>query len=249
MRRAPLLILILTLALAACASPPSHFTRIWPEGDTGVPLHGLSTEDGVLILADPHLAVGDRFRFQFPVGNSVVEDWAVLDRRNDDLAILRPLTSRLHEGRFATVAPTPDEPFYLALRTPEDEAQMVEVERWHGGQYGAFIEPWDSDPRRMARDWAGAGLYVERDGRWEIVGILAGLTARPLIREDDDDLGLGYLDLSEISRLLPDQVDFFEHPILPPRADFEYGMPLREGDLDVDEVLEQPSGEDGTASP
>lgn len=241
--------LLLALIVTACAGPTSHFTRLWREGQTGAPIIGLSTEDGVLILAETSLAVGDRFRLQFPVGNSLVEDWAVLDRRNDDLAIVRPLSSRLHEGRFATTVPTADESFYLALRDRNDELEMVEVERWHEGLYGAFLAPFDDQPRHMAREWAGAGIYVERDGRWEIVGILAGLTARLLISEDEDDLGLGYLDLAEISRLLPDQIDFFEHPILPPRPDFEFGVPLQEGDIDIEELLAERSHEAAEDSP
>jgi hypothetical protein len=240
--------LFLAASLTACAGPPSHLTRLWPEGESGVPILGLSTEDGILILAEHGQAVGDRFRLQFPVGNSVVQDWAVMDRRNDDLAIVRPITSRLHEGRFATVVPAASEVFYLALRDDDDKPVMVEVDRWHNGMNGAFLAPIDNEPERMAREWAGTGLYVERDGRWEIVGILAGITARMLNGSLEGDVGMGYLDLAEISRLLPDQIDYFEHPILPPRPDFEFGVPLQEGDVDIDALLSDDVDEEAIPS-
>lgn len=241
---------LLSLGLTACAvQPPSHFTRLWPQGESGMPMLGLSTEDGILVLAERGQAVGDRFRLQFPVGNSVVQDWAIMDRRNDDLAIMRPITSRLHKGRFATVAPTYDENFYLALRDENDNPVMIGVERWHEGRNGSFITPPDDDPYRMAREWAGAGLYVERSGRWEIVGILAGITARPVSEDAGGDIGLGYLDLAEISRLLPDQIDYFAHPILPPRPDFEFGVPLQEGDMDIDAILAEAAKWETNGSP
>ncbi|HTE04665.1 MAG TPA: hypothetical protein VK824_00610, partial [Planctomycetota bacterium] len=115
--------LAVSLLLAAgCATPPpAHFTRLWLQGETGVPVIGTSTEDGVLVVAEPQYAVGTTFEIQFPFGNSLVRDWGRIDRLNDNLAIVRPITARLREGRIATSLPQPGEQLYLALRDELDE--------------------------------------------------------------------------------------------------------------------------------
>lgn len=249
-------LLLTALLLGACVHPPVHMTRIWADGYHGQPMLGLSTEDGVLLLVEPEHAVGDVLKLQFPVGNSLVEDWAVIDRRNDDLAIARPLSSNLEEGRFATERPSLDETIYLALRDGDDDPRLVEVRLWHDGLHGNWIAAFDGDPEAAAARWAGAGLYVHRGSRWamlggpwnwrrhdrwEIVGMLAGVTAhRP---EDPDDVALGFVGLGEIGRLLPDRVDYFEDEDQPPRPDFEYGVPLQSGDLEADALLEQEAAE------
>jgi hypothetical protein len=232
---------LLLACLAACSTTPSHLTRLWPAGQSGAPTLGLSTEGGVVMLADPAYRVGDLFDIQFPVGNSFVREWGRLDRLNEDLAVVVPLTARLLRGRLATSLPKDDEPLYLALRDADDEPDMLEVERWHGGQRGSFIVVPGRDAERLARDYAGAGLYVERDGRWEIAGMLAGLVARD---EGSDQLALGYVDLLEMARVLPVDVDYFEQDVTPLRPDIEFGVPLQPGDV----VLPPAAGSD-TAPP
>lgn len=249
--RLALLLSSLLLTVSACASPPpSHLTRLWPQGTTGTPLLGISTEDGVLALAHPEWAVGDLFEIHFPVGNSYVRDWGRLDRRNDDLAIIRPVSSRLLEGRFATELLGPYEVLYLALRDEADGPRMVPVQRWQAGTLGNFIVPPEGDADELVRTWAGVGLYVERDDRWEIVGILSDLTAR-LTNGRPDDWAVGYVGIGEISRILPDQVDYFVQPYTPPRPDFEFGVPLQPGDivlpaeelpLEIEPAAEAPGG-------
>src|SRR6185436_13712076 len=98
---------LLIALLAGCSSPPENFTRLWIEGHTGLPLVGTSTEDGVLMLAEPEWKIGDRFEIQFPIGNSLVADKGRIDRLNDTVAVIKPLTSRLLEGRFAAFVPEP----------------------------------------------------------------------------------------------------------------------------------------------
>lgn len=218
---------LLLAVLAACSAPPSHMTRLWPAGETGEPLLGLSTEAGVLLLADPRHRVGDLFDIQFPVGNSVVREWGRLDRMNDDLAVVVPLTARLLEGRLASSVPAPHEQLYLALRDDRDDPRMVPVRRWRGGEYGNLIEA-PGDPEALLSRWAGAGLYVKRDGRWEIAGMLGGLLgtvdgeARP---------GVGFVGLLEIARIFPYRDDYHEQDVRPLRPDIEYGVPLQPGDI------------------
>lgn len=251
-RLAPALLLG-CLLVTGCIGPPSHLTRVWPEGGTGEPLLGLSTEDGVLLLAEPQWQVGDLFELHFPVGNSHVRDWGRLDRRNDDLAVVRPISSRLREGRFATTLPDPEAPLYLALRDADDDPEMVPVERWHEGRLGNWIVPPDGDAEALAHDWAGAGLYVLREwrwfneDRWEIVGMLSDVTAR-LVDGAPGDVAVGVIDIAEISRILPDQVDYFVHPIHPPRPDFEFGVPLQDGDIVLPDEPEAPTS-DGSPEP
>lgn len=234
------LALLVPLAAAACASPPSHFTRLWPEGRTGSPVIGTSTEDGVLLLSHPDYKVGDRFEIQFPVGNSLVRDWGRLDRINENLAVVRP-QARLLEGRIATALPLPDEKLYLALRDENDEPTMIRVHPWRDGAYGDWIVVSGHDAAEVARDYRGTGLYVERHGRWQIVGLLAGLLAQDE-RDPRGETALGYIGLLEMSRILPDRIPYFEHDVKPLRPDFEFGVPLQPGDI---EVLEEGGGSQG----
>src|SRR5580765_5515718 len=154
-RRAPrwpwtLALLCLAAAAPGCASPPSHFTRLWPEGQTGVALTGLSTEDGVLVFAAPDFEVGQIFEIQFPVGNSLVRDWGRIDRLNDTFAVIHPITARLKEGRVATELPKPGEQIYLALRDVQDKQVMLKVDQWQNGAAGDWVVLPRRDPTQIA---------------------------------------------------------------------------------------------------
>jgi hypothetical protein len=236
MRLLPLLAL-----LAGCTSPPEHFTRLWIEGQTGSPLVGTSTEDGVLMLTEPDWKIGDRFEIQFPIGNSLVVDKGRIDRLNDTVAVIKPISSRLREGRFAASMPEPGEKLYVALRNEVDEPLMAEAELWKEGAWGDWLVLPSRDANRIAADYAGTGVYVEREDRWEIVGVLAGLTAQ----DENSSLqttALGFISLSELARILPDHFDYFEHDVKPLRPDFEYGVPLQPGELEpvFEEAVEEP---------
>jgi len=215
---------------AGCTSPPSHLTRLWPGGRTGEPLLGLSTEFGIVLLTEPHYRVGDVFEVHFPFGNSVVRDWARIDRINDTLSIAVPITANVLEGRIATELPRPEEPVYLAMRDEDDEPVMEAVEPWRGGRHGDYVVVPGHDAEDVAEEYAGAGLYVLRRDRWQIVGILAGITAR----DDRDDAGLGYIGLLDMAMILPDPIDYFEHDIPALRPDFEFGVPLQPGDIELE---------------
>jgi hypothetical protein len=227
-------VLVLALLLGGCAAPiPSHLTRLWPLGHGGEPVLGLSTEEGVIILTAPHFYVGEMFNIQFPFNDDGVVDLGTIDHLNDDLAVVRPRSSRLVEGRLATALPTPQETLYLAQRDERDKPIMTPVDAYKDGRYGNYITvPGVDEPGAFARDQAGAGLYVMRDERWQIAGILAGITLKEP-GDDPDDAGLGYIGLVEIVRVLPDRIDFFERDIQQLRPDFEFGVPLQPGDIEV----------------
>jgi hypothetical protein len=211
-------------------------------GRSGAPIIGTATEGGVLLLSQPEFRVGDRFEIQFPIGNSLVRDWGRIDRVNDNLAVVRPLTARVLEGRIATELPQPGETIYLALRDKRDEPDMTPVRRWREGAHGDWIVVPGRDPDRISEQYRGTGLYVKRNDRWQIVGVLSGLLA-----EDEGDprgeTAIGYIGLLEMSRILPNHVLYFEHDIKPLRPDFEFGVPLQPGDIDLDE--KQQSGQGG----
>ncbi|MED5330307.1 MAG: hypothetical protein VX916_03360 [Planctomycetota bacterium] len=240
MRSALPLLVALTLVAASCAAPPppSHLTRLWISEQGGDPIRGLATEDGILVLADPSYEVGDLFDIQFPLANSVVRDWGELARINDNLGVIRPLSARLVEGRFSEAIPHPDDQIYLAIRDDNDEPVFEPVETWHGGEYGDFILPPSDDARTIASRWAGSGLYVQRQSRWRIVGMLSGLTATT--QRGGAAEAVGYIGLREIARILPEQIGYFEHDVLPLRPDFEFGVPLQEGDVDIDALRQNP---------
>jgi hypothetical protein len=237
MRRACLLFAL----LAGCSTaPPQHFTRLWVEGRTGLPTVGTSTEDGVLVLAEPEWKVGDQFEIQFPYGNSLVADHGRIDRLNDTIAIVTPLTSRLREGRFAAELPVEGEPLYVALRDENDEPLMAQAASWRDGAMGDWLLVPGQDAVQLARDYAGTAVYVRRSGRWEIVGVLAGLTAHDE-SGNDGSTALGYVSLAELARILPDQLDYFAHDVRPLRPDFEFGVPLQPGEMEPPATAEPAS--------
>ena len=258
-RAAPAVLLILAGALALApgcvwfdaalgrehdvGAKASHFTRLWPANQGGEPYIGLSTEDGILLLTRPGMRVGDIFDIHFPIGNSTVRDWGQLDRFNENLAVVRPLTARQSEGRFAASAPTPGETIYVSLRDGDDDPVMEEADWWHDGEWGDWITVGGHDLEELAGRYAGTGVYVERDDRYEICGVLSGLIAHT-DDDPDDDPGLGFYGLGELARILPDQRAFYGHDIRPLRPDFEFGVPLQKTDLmgRVDAMEKQKAG-------
>jgi hypothetical protein len=224
---------VTALVLGACSTtPPTHYTRLWPDGRTGLPLIGTSTEDGIVILSTPGLALDDLYEIQFPYGNSLVVDWGRIDRMNDVLAVVRPVTARLAEGRIAASPPEPDERLYLALRDERDEPRILPLERWRDGVYGDYVLLDTDEPQQVAAAQRGTGVYVRREGRWEIVGVRAGRTA---VDEADPrgEVALGYIGLRELARILPNRIAYFERDLRPLRPDFEFGVPLQPGDIDL----------------
>lgn len=240
-----LMLLLLLMVLPGCPDlrrqlmaerrTPSHYTRLWPEGqERAQPQVGISTEDGIVTLTGPSFEVGDRFEIEFPIGNSYVVDTGRIVRLNEHMAVLEPFTSRLDQGRFAAYSPAPDEPIWLNIRDERDQPIMVEVSLWDGGEWGDWVLMRGHPADSTAHDHAGAGLYVRREERWEICGVLSGLTARA---EDDGETALGFLGLAELGRLIPGRVKFFDRGLMPHRPDFDHGDPITPRDI-------QPSGDD-----
>ncbi len=236
--------LALLLACGACRSPvppANHLTRLWPVGETGTPLLGVSTEDGIVMLSDPQYTVGDVFDIQFPYGNSMVRDRGVVDRLNDNVAVVRPLSARLLEGRFSDRPPMAADALFLALRSDADEVDFAPVKLWGDGAYGDWITfpegtlDWFSgseDLAEVARTRAGSGVYRRTDTqRMVIVGLLSGFTAS--LGETPDAQAMGYIGLEELARILPDSIPYYKHWEPPLRPDFEYGVPLKPGDVIV----------------
>lgn len=245
--RLPLLV-VLAAVVVGCAGPPSHMARLWPRGRTGLPMLGVAVNNEVLVLSRPHFQIGDRFEIQFPVGNSTVIDVGEIDRVNNNLAVVRPFTARLQPARLAESLPESHELLHLALRDADDAPEMVPVERWRDGAHGDWILLPGHDARKTAKLWAGAGMYVERKGRWRLVGILAGITAE-LPDDPDQSVALGYIGLLEIARVLPEELEFFEREPPPLRPDFEFGVPLQPGDLALPpETQPEPEAEESGAT-
>jgi hypothetical protein len=209
---------------------PDHLLRLWEPGDLGNPKLGLATEDGVLILSEPEYEVGHLFELQHPVGNSYVIDTGTIVRLNQNLAVVAPSTSRMGKGRFAAYAPRPDETIYFATRDERDKTVLHETALWQDGVWGDWIDvPRELDPEDTAGSCAGTGLYLQRAGRWEICGMISGLTATA---NDDDSIGLGFVGLAEIGLVLVEEHNFFDRDLLPHRPDFELGDTIEPEDIE-----------------
>jgi hypothetical protein len=112
---------------------------------------------------------------------------------------------------------------------------MASAEEWKDGTWGDWLVLPGRNADQIAADYAGTGVYVEREDRWEIVGVLAGLTAQDEGNGEtanDRATALGYISLSELARILPDHLDYFVHDVKPLRPDFEFGVPLQPGELE-----------------
>jgi hypothetical protein len=201
--------LALPLALAAaCRGPRSVESSVEFQTERGV-ARGVSTEDGVLALAEVVPATGE-VSFRYRVGNGLFDDVATLDRKNDTLAVLSPKTSRPNLARFAAYPAARDESLYIEVRTA-DHSDLIRCD---------LLE---LDERRLEfdeliRHYVGVGVFAWRSDEMQLVGVLNGVFSA-------DPPALAFIGIDEIATLLPSTSNYFVRKVQPRRADFEYGVP------------------------
>lgn len=225
------LALAAALALAGCGSPtPNDLTRLEIPGP---PRYAVSTEDGLLALPGDDLAV-DVVPITLWYQGSLVLDDARIERREEDLVRLRPVSAQLPFSEFAAEGAKPGEPLFVQVvqDDPEHLPLLVAAELLADGRFGDLLRvtSWTWSAEEIARDFPGAGVYALRKGRYVLVGIVNGL----LVANPDDSLlarwfgpseVLACLSLDAIAPVLPENSDFFARRTRVLRPDFEHGLP------------------------
>ncbi len=211
--------LLLTLLLAACGSlPVPQETLVEFQTEAGL-RYGTSTEGGLLVLSEL-LDEKEQVPFRYRVGNGFFDDVATVVTRGDHLSVLSPVSSQLNQARFARSPVLPDEPVLLESRSEEGEPEFIPLRLYRGGAFGDLLidEEEDRTAAELAAAHSGAGVFVERDGFLQLVGIVNGVYVPA-------HNSLAFISADALSDVLPNAATFLERIALPMRADFEYGVP------------------------
>lgn len=219
--------LSIAVALVGCGTPtPNDLVEI---AIPGAERFAVSTEDGLVALADDDLGL-DELPIRFYSRGTPYSDDADIVQRTGDFGLLAPRTARLPRREFGVEGPREGETVYvqvLELDDPEHRPDLVAASLYQDGRFGDLlqIDEFGWTPTRVASQFAGAGIYAERDGRYVLVGIVNGTVCS---NPDPGVLGpqelLPFAGLASIATVLPQSSDFFKRRIRAFRPDFEYGL-------------------------
>ncbi len=226
---------VLCSTLAACATPTPNDLVVLDV--PGAERYALATEDGIIALDGDDLGLAELPIVLWFRGSPVPDD-AVVEQRTEDLGLLRPKSTRLLYSEFAAQEPLPGEDLYIGLveaDDPEHRPFVVDAHLYEDGEFGDLlvVDDWFRTCESIARDFAGAGVYARREGRYVLVGLLNGTVAtNPSPSTWCQYFGpyrlLPFLGLEAIAPVLPRTSSFFERRARVFRPDFEYGTD-REG--------------------
>ncbi len=219
--------LSIVAALIGCGTPtPNDLVEIVVPG---AERFAISTEDGLVALAHDDLGL-DELPIRFYASGTPYYDDADVTQRTGEFGLLVPRTARLPLREFAVDGPREHETVYiqvLELDDPERRPHLVAASLYQDGRYGDLlqIDELGWTPTRLASQFAGAGVYAERDGRYVLVGIVNGMVCS---NPDPGFLApqelLPFAGLASIATVLPQSSDFFKRRIRAFRPDFEYGL-------------------------
>lgn len=230
-RRRTLSWLALLPLVAGCGTPrPNSLVRL---DVPGAERWALATEDGIVALNGDDLGV-DVVPILYWYNASPVTDDATVVHRTAELALLRPASTKLEYNDWGATQPEPGESLWIQVLDddPEHRPLLIDAELFAGGRYGDLLEidEWFTDPERVAAEFAGAGVFARRKGRYVLVGILTGAVAddprRPGFwqRVFGPETPLAFVGLDAIAPVLPETSDFFKRRVRVFRPDFEYGL-------------------------
>jgi hypothetical protein len=140
-------------------------------------------------------------------------------RRDETLSVLTPYSSAPNQARLAASAAGLDDDLYIEAPHVHADPELIPVTLLGDGTLGDLIRV--KDGRRLedlARIYAGAGVFADREGFLQLVGILNGVFVA-------EAQALGFIGVGQIARVLSHDDPYFQRRALPRRADFEYGMP------------------------
>jgi len=221
--------------LCGCGTPrPNHLLML---EIPGAARYALSTEDGVIALYEDDLSVGEVPMIYWYRSSPILDD-LVFQHRVGDLGLLLPKSTRLQQAEFAAEGPASGEDLYIQLIESDDiehRPYLVDAHLYAGGEFGDLLEldSWFHTCHGVAEEFAGAGVYAKRKGRYVLVGILNGMVStNPNPSVWAGTFGpyrlLPYISLDGLAPVLPKASNFFERRARKFRPDFEYGLD-REG--------------------
>ncbi|MFH0944415.1 MAG: hypothetical protein V2A76_04385 [Planctomycetota bacterium] len=225
----------LATCLAACGTPmPNHLVRLEIPGSER---YALSTEDGVIALNDDDLSLEEVPMLYWYKASPVMDD-LVVQHRVGDLGLLLPKTTRLQKAELAAEGPLPGENLYIQVIHAGDVERrpyLLDAHLYANGEFGDLLEldEWFSTCHGVAEEFAGAGVYAKRLGRYVCVGLINGMvTTNPNPSVWSSMVGpyrlLPYISLDGLAHVLPRSSNFFERRIRAFRPDYEHGLD-REG--------------------
>lgn len=225
----------LVTCLVACGTPtPNHLLRLEIPGSER---YALSTEDGIIALDDDDLGLAE-IPMLYWYRSSPIIDELVVQARAGDLGLLQPKSTRLERAELAATGPAPGEDLYIQLIHAGDVERrpyLVDAHLYADGEFGDLLEldEWFSTCHGVAEEFAGAGVYARRLGRYVCVGLINGMvTTNPNPSVWSGLVGpyrlLPYISLDGLAHILPQSSSFFERRAKAFRPDFEYGLD-REG--------------------
>ena len=217
--------------LAGCGTPmPNNLLLL---EIPGAERYAVSTEDGVIALDDDDLGVGEIPMICWYRGSPIV-DHLVVQHRVGDLGLLEPKSTRLQKAEFAAEGPLGRENLYIQLIESKDiehRPYLVGAHLYADGEFGDLLEldTWFASCHEVAEEFAGAGVYAKRKGRFVLVGILNGMVStNPDPSVWSSLVGpyrlLPYISLNGLAPVLPKSSNFFERRAKQFRPDFEYGL-------------------------
>lgn len=201
--------------IASCTSPSRSSVILRTENGE---VYGLSTESGILALGDA-VGTAEQVEFRYHIGNGFFDDTANVERRGAELVVLRPASSRPNQARLAAYPARPGDKLWIEVPDGHGDSDLLVVQLFEQGRRGNLLVTEAGVPiESQARDMAGAGLFVKREGFLQLAGILNGIYT-------EEGRALGFIGVDRIAQVLPAGDPYFERRAFPRRADFEYGMP------------------------
>lgn len=216
--------------LAACHAPtPNDLVTLQLAGN---PRYALSTEDGVLAIDGDDVQTAEVPIMQWYEGREVPDD-ATIVQRASDLVLMKAKTSRLNFSTFAGDPPQPDEHLFIGVIGSDFEhrGELIGVSLYEDGKYGDLleVEDWFVGEESLVTRFAGAGVYANRAGVYQIVGVITGtLASNPnpslFARIFGPGTLIPFAGLDAIAPVLPANSNFFQRGPRVFRPDFEYGV-------------------------
>jgi hypothetical protein len=210
---------VAALAFTACRGPEPPEALVDFRTQYGT-VYGLSTERGILLLAEVLPEEQEELAFRYHIGNGFFDDIATVQQRGEVLSVLQPQSSRPNEVRFAGDPAHAEDELYFEVRDEDGDPDLLEALLLDAGKYGDLVVIDEEDSLEdRARQLTGAGLYAWRDGHMQLVGIGNGLYSV-------SPPALAFIGVHEMAYTFPaETTTYFDREARPRRADFEYGIP------------------------
>lgn len=215
-----LIILAGLSAQIGCSSQENHITLVdVPSGQVA----GIATERGILVLKKPAIKKGDTYSISHVYGNGIVPDEARVVDIDENLALLKPVSSNLNAVRFLLYPLDPEEELYVGVLDEDNDPYYLPSELFEGGVHGDLIlcDELEDYPRPTSDGFGGIGVFAYRDGYHWLTGLLLPMKAQISGSMKE---AYPFVGMESIVNFFPDLRDNFTRQKRPFRPDLELGL-------------------------